>query len=85
VTANAPAIVLSLGKDFTTLGSADEQENVGATLGGGPSGRNYPVANDEVFVSRTISTATGSNFDDLVIWIAPGTLYGQLVSAGRLP
>ena len=85
VSASAPAVVLSLGKDFSTLTSADEAENVGATLGGGPSGRNYPVASDEVFVSRTISTATGSEFDDLVTWIAPGTLYGQLVSAGRLP
>ncbi len=85
LTATAPAVLLSLGKDFTTLGSADEQENVGATLGGGPSGRSYPVASDEVFVSHTISTATGSGFDDLVTWIAPGALYGQMVSAGRLP
>ncbi len=85
ITATAPAVLLSLGKDFATPGSADEQENVGATLGGGPSGRSYPVASDEVFVSRTMSTATGSGFDDLVTWIAPGTLYGQMVSAGRLP
>lgn len=85
ITANAPAVLLSLGKDFATLTSADELENVGATLGGGPSGRNYPVAGDEVFVSHTISTATASGFDDLVTWIAPSTLYGQMVSAGRLP
>ena len=85
ITATAPAVLLSLGKDFATPGSADEQENVGATLGGGPSGRSYPVASDEVFVSHTMSTATGSSFDDLVTWIAPGALYGQMVSAGRLP
>jgi prepilin-type N-terminal cleavage/methylation domain-containing protein len=85
ITANAPAVLLSLGKDFATLTSADELENVGATVGGGPSGRNYPVAGDEVFVSHTISTATGSGFDDLVTWIAPSSLYGQMVSAGRLP
>ena len=85
LTASAPAVLLSLGKDFATLTSADEIENTGATLGGGPSGRNYPVANDGVFVSRSISTATGSSFDDLLTWIAPSTLYGQMVSAGRLP
>jgi prepilin-type N-terminal cleavage/methylation domain-containing protein len=85
VTASAPAVVLSLGKDSATLTSADELENVGTTLGGGPSGRNYPVASDEVFVSRSISTASGNGFDDLVTWVAPSTLYGQLVSAGRLP
>jgi hypothetical protein len=43
------------------------------------------VASDGVFVSHTISTATGSSFDDLVTWIATGTLYGQMVSSGRLP
>lgn len=85
VTATAPAVVLSLGKNIATPGSADEQENVGATLGGGPSGRNFPVASDRVFVSHTISTATGSSFDDLVTWIAPPACYGQMVSAGRLP
>lgn len=85
VTGNAPAVLLSLGKDFASLSAADELENVGASLGGGPSGRNYPVASDEVFVVRSISTATGSSFDDLVTWIAPSSLYGQLVSAGRLP
>jgi prepilin-type N-terminal cleavage/methylation domain-containing protein len=85
LTANAPAVLLSLGKDFATMASADELENVGANLGGGPSGNNYRVAGDEVFVSHSISTATGSGFDDLVTWVAPTTLYGQMVGAGRLP
>lgn len=85
VVATAPAVLLSMGKDFATGGSAEELENVGATLGGGPSGRAYPVASDTVFVSRAPSEAAGGEFDDLVTWVSPSAFYGQLVAAGRLP
>lgn len=85
VVASAPAVVLSMGKDWASFTSADEQENAGATLGGGPSGRTYAVASDIVFVARTQSAAAGSEFDDIVTWITPSGLYGQLVAAGRLP
>jgi prepilin-type N-terminal cleavage/methylation domain-containing protein len=85
LSSTAPAVILSLGKDWATASSADQLENLGATVGGGPSGRNYPVAGDEVFVSRTPAAATGNEFDDLVTWVSPATLYGELVSAGRLP
>jgi type II secretory pathway pseudopilin PulG len=85
VTNNAPAVLVSLGKDWAGFTSADQTENVGANVGGGPSGVNYPVANDQVFVMRTQAAATGSEFDDLVTWVSPNALYGAMVSAGRLP
>ena len=85
VTANAPAVILSMGKDWATTTSPDQLENVGPNLGGGPSGINYRVANDIVFVSRTASTRAATAFDDVVTWVAPASLYGQLVAAGRLP
>jgi hypothetical protein len=85
VTANAAAVILSMGKDWATSTSADQLENVGATLGGGPSGVNYRVAADSVFVTRTESARPGAEFDDLVTWVAPASLYGQMVAAGRLP
>ncbi len=85
VTANAAAVILSMGKDWATSTSADQLENVGATLGGGPSGVNYRVAADIVFVTRTESARAGAEFDDLVTWVAPASLYGQMVAAGRLP
>ena len=83
--ATAPAVLLSMGKDWANFTSADQQENVGATLGGGPSGRNYAVAADIVFVARSESQATGTEFDDIVNWVSPNALYGQMVAAGRLP
>jgi prepilin-type N-terminal cleavage/methylation domain-containing protein len=85
VVSNAPAVLLSMGKDWAGFTSADQQENVGNTLGGGPSGRSYPVAGDIVFVSRPRSEASGGEFDDLVTWISPSAFYGQLVAGGRLP
>jgi prepilin-type N-terminal cleavage/methylation domain-containing protein len=85
VVATAPAVLLSMGKDWAMGTSADQQENVGATLGGGPSGRTYEVGSDIVFVARTQSAAAGNEFDDIVAWVSPSALYGQLVAAGRLP
>ncbi len=85
LSSRAPAVFYSLGKDWSSFTSADQQENVGTTLGGGPSGASYRVAGDVVFVSRGSSRLAGSEFDDLVAWLSPNTLYGRLVEAGHLP
>lgn len=85
LTQQAPAIVYSLGQDWSAFSSADQVENVGANLGGGASGTSYRVAADEVFVVRGKSELGGSEFDDLLLWIAPNRLYGRLVEAGHLP
>tara|TARA_R110000782_G_scaffold24878_2_gene64606 strand:- start:223 stop:993 length:771 start_codon:yes stop_codon:yes gene_type:complete len=85
LTAGAPLIVYSLGKDWSTFSSADQLENVGANLGGGPSATNYRVASDVVFVLRGRSELPGGEFDDQLLWMAPNRLYGRLVDAGHLP
>lgn len=85
VVSTAPVVVLSMGKDWANFTSTDQQENVGNSVGGGPSGRNYAVASDIVFVTRSQSGAAGTEFDDIVTWVSPGAFYGQLVAAGRLP
>lgn len=83
LTLQAPIIVYSLGKDWTAFSSADQMENVGSSLGGG--GTTYAVADDNVFVTRSQSHASGAEFDDLVAWLSPLRLYGKLVDAGHLP
>lgn len=80
-----PLVLYSLGKDWSSFSSPDQVENAGATTGGGPSGRSYPVANDDVFVTHGSSQVSGSEFDDLVIWLPANTLFGRLVEAGQLP
>jgi hypothetical protein len=85
LTNTAPAVVFSMGKDWGSFASADQQENVGTTLGGGPSGTSYPVASNVVFVSKRMSEQSGAEFDDLVFWSSPARLYHRLVAAGQLP
>ena len=85
LTDTAPALVYSMGKDWGSFGSADQLENAGASLGGGPSGTSYQVGSNVVFVSRRSSDQTGSEFDDIVYWTAPPRLYHRLVASGQLP
>lgn len=85
LTNSAPAVVFSMGKDWASFSGADQQENVGATLGGGPSATSYPVPNDIVSVSRRSSDQSGNEFDDLLAWISAASLYRDMVSGGQLP
>jgi prepilin-type N-terminal cleavage/methylation domain-containing protein len=81
----SPLVLYSLGRDWPSFGSADQLENVGATIGGGVSGSNYPVAGNIVFVMRGRSEASGGEFDDQLLWMPANTLYHSLVEAGHLP
>ncbi len=71
----AVVVVFSLGKNapapFAELG-ADEQANQGSP--GKP-----------VFISRTNSAASGTEFDDLVTWISKNAMFSRMVAAGQLP
>ena len=83
--AQAPMIIYSLGKDWSSFNSPDQRENVGTTLGGGASGTNYRVARNVVFVSRGRSQASGDEFDDHLQWLSANALYRRLGDAGHLP
>jgi prepilin-type N-terminal cleavage/methylation domain-containing protein len=76
------AVVWSQGKNFATLGAGgvDEAANNKTRL---PTVQN----NHPVFVSHTPTRSTAANgeFDDYLVWIAVGELYGRLISAGVLP
>lgn len=85
LSAQAPAIVYSLGKDWSSFSSPDQVENTGVMLGGGPSGASYRIAANTVFVARGRSNQPGAEFDDVVSWLSANTLYHGLVAAGRLP
>ena len=67
------AVVFSTGKNGAAGGvSADELANLNG---------------DRIFVHHTPTTAeaTGGEFDDQLVWLSVGELYGKLVSAGVLP
>jgi prepilin-type N-terminal cleavage/methylation domain-containing protein len=81
----SPLIVYSLGKDWNSFSSPDQLENVGAALGGGATGTNYPVAADNVFVARVRNEAGGAEYDDQLRWLSANSRYRSLIEAGRLP
>lgn len=85
LSATAPFVLLSMGKDWATSSGADQQENIGTSLAGGPSATSYAVANDAVFVNRTRSVQAGNEFDDVIVWTSPMSLYQRLVAGGQLP
>jgi prepilin-type N-terminal cleavage/methylation domain-containing protein len=66
------AVVFSTGKNGPGAGGANEARNLDAS---------------PLFVSRTPDPpgAPGGEFDDLVVWIPVGLLYGRMVAAGVLP
>lgn len=71
VATDIPAIIVSHGKNFSdNAPSADETENINA---------------DTNFVDKVYSSATGSEFDDMLLWISPHVLRTMSVKAGILP
>lgn len=73
LTGTAPALIYSTGKNGGYGGTGPDEA---ANLNG-----------DRVFVSHTPtpSTATNGEFDDLVIWLSPNTLFNRMVMASKLP
>ncbi|HWA37070.1 MAG TPA: type II secretion system protein [Burkholderiales bacterium] len=67
-------VIFSTGPNFLTATGTrpDEAENTDG---------------DTLFISHTPQPegATGGEFDDMMVWIPVGTLYGRLASAGLLP
>ncbi|MEQ1668616.1 MAG: type II secretion system protein [Sulfuriferula sp.] len=63
-----PAVIYSVGK-ITTASSADAAANQDGNV---------------LFISHTLTTSAASTgaFDDVVIWLSPNVLYGQMVNAG---
>ena len=86
----AVAVLVSVGKNGAVLpdfaANPDEYENYGST----PEGQYY-VKNSLItlgsrrttFVKRT--TGFADDFDDIVKWIAPSTLFTKMIEAGQLP
>jgi hypothetical protein len=68
------AVIWSPGKNFAQSGAASFDESTNAD--------GFPA-----FVSRVPSPAgsTDGEYDDQVVWIPVGVLYGRLIASGILP
>ena len=73
VATGVPVIVVSIGNN-----SSDALANLSAT-----EAENQD--NDATFVSADYNSSTGTEFDDLLMWISPPLLRYQMVRAERLP
>jgi hypothetical protein len=69
------SVVFSVGKNAATIGSGgiDEAANIDGTNG------------TFVFHPPTPAGASNGEFDDSLVWITVGELYGRLIAAGVLP
>lgn len=77
LTDKAPVVVWSTGANAATTGGASVDEAQNPNPNGGSA--------DRFFVYRATSNVAGSEFDDIVTWIAVGTLASRMVAAGQLP
>jgi type II secretory pathway pseudopilin PulG len=76
-----PAVVLSMGADWATFTSANEQENAsGTTLTNGSN--SYSVTNTRTFVATGYAEDL---FDDQLVWLSPYIMFNRMISAGKLP
>ncbi len=78
----APAVILSHGRNG--LGAINANTNVPNPA---PTSANEleNTDNDNRLVSRVASAASGSEFDDIVIWLSRYALFNRMVMAGKLP
>lgn len=76
-----PAVILSHGKNG--LGAV----NAGNVANPAPASADETenTDGDADFVSHTPSPAGANEFDDMLIWLSPNTLFNRLIAAGRLP
>lgn len=76
-----PALLLSMGPDWGSFTSAEEEANAsGATLAGAST--SYPVTDTPDFV---VTGYAEDLFDDQLVWLSPYILFNRLISAGKLP
>lgn len=82
LTSSGVAVIYSLGKNGCTGcgggSSMDEKQN--------PNPSASALGPDPVFVSHApTARVSGNEFDDIVTWISPYTLYSRMITAGQLP
>lgn len=83
-----PAMIMSHGKNGYGAISEQGQRQQGAQ---GAQGVNVDersnAISSNIFISRPASGQgqPGGEFDDIVVWIAPGILFNRMVAAQRLP
>lgn len=74
----AVAVIFSTGRNFSSSGGG------GTTAAGNDEARNLDADRAFVWHTRTESGAVNGEFDDIVLWLSPNTLYARMAAAGAL-
>ncbi|MDR3220996.1 MAG: type II secretion system GspH family protein [Candidatus Accumulibacter sp.] len=78
---NLPAVVVSHGKNGAGAFNVAGGTNPASTGADEISNQNV----DSNFVSHVPSNVSGSEYDDIVIWISPYILFNRMIAIGKLP
>lgn len=78
---NGYGATLDNGASIANDSSNNPDEQTNSKTSGSGAGTNF-VTRDQ---STRTTTGTSGEFDDLVTWISPNTLFGKMVAAGKLP
>jgi prepilin-type N-terminal cleavage/methylation domain-containing protein len=75
------AVIFSPGKNYATAQTA------AAATAAGRADEAANLDGNTVYISHTVapSTASGGEYDDMMVWIPVGVFYGRLATAGVLP
>lgn len=85
LTAEAVAVIYSMGSNWNALGGADETENSGEANIASTCGLvNYGTSNDNDYVSHGRIESGANQFNDIVSWISANILYAKLLAASIL-
>jgi len=85
-TSNAVAVIFTRGTRQRN-NSTDEDENAGegANLASGCGLPAYEMGNDRFYYASTRRETAGQEFDDIITWISPNSLYSKMLKAGIIP
>lgn len=76
VVANVAAVIVSTGRDRGRVGSDIQDENIDDFMDG---------TDDYVYTLSTRSDVGGAEYDDIIRWISPNTLFSRMIQVDQLP
>ncbi len=96
---SAPAVVISFGKNSwgakrpgeptrpaPPVANVDETANLATVVGVGPATKwSRIVKGQDAVCSDTAEGVPLCEFDDMVVWLSPNTLFNRMVTTGKLP
>jgi len=82
---NVPAVILSHGKNGYGAMNGNSNTQISTTGASAHETENAEGTYVSSMVSKPRSSASGQEFDDVVVWLSPNVLFNRLITANKLP